>query len=391
MSGATRRATSFFARSSRNDGKLAWVATALLLSGCGGEKKADLSAEAPPASQVVGAGDASLVTVDNAAQFPLATVAARQATSQLVVNGVVAPDVARTVPVISIATGRVVDIKARLGDTVKKGQLLMRVQSADIAMAFSDYQKAGADEKLANTQLERAKLLYDKGAISQNDLQTAENAENKARVDVDTSREHLRVLGAGIEHPSGVVDIYAPISGVITDQQVTNAAGIQGLAATANPFTISDLSSVWILCDVYENDLANVHVGENADIKLAAYPEKSLTGKISNIGAVLDPSIRTAKVRIEVQNPGLMKVGMFVTATFHGQKEETHAVVPASAILHLHDRDWVYVAAGDKQFKRLEVKAGNTLPNNTQEILSGVEPGQRVVTNALVLQNTVEQ
>jgi cobalt-zinc-cadmium efflux system membrane fusion protein len=363
----------------------------LLLAGCGGEKKADPAAEAPPAAKVETTPDASVVTVDNPGQFPLTAALARQATSQLVVTGVVAPDIARTVPVISIATGRVVDIKARLGDTVKKGQLLMQVQSADIATAFSDYRKAVADEQLADTQLERAKLLYDKGAISQNDLQTAENAENKAKVDVETSREHLRVLGAGTERPSGVVDIYAPISGVITDQQVTNAAGIQGLAATANPFTISDLSSVWILCDVYENGLASVHVGETADIKLAAYPERSFSGKISNIGAVLDPNTRTAKVRIEVANPGLMKVGMFVTATFHGQKQETHAVVPASAILHLHDRDWVYVAAGDKKFKRLEVTSGATLANNMQEVLSGVQPGQRVVSNALVLQNTVEE
>jgi cobalt-zinc-cadmium efflux system membrane fusion protein len=363
----------------------------LLLAGCGDEKKVDPAAEAPPSAKVETAADANVVTVDNPEQFPLMAAVARQATSQLVVTGVVAPDISRTVPVISIATGRVVDIKARLGDTVKKGQLLMRVQSADIASAFSDYRKAVADELLANTQLDRAKLLYDKGAISQNDLQTAENAENKAKVDVETSREHLRVLGAGIEHPSGVVDIYAPISGVITDQQVTNAAGIQGLSATANPFTISDLSSVWILCDVYENDLANVHLGETADIRLSAYPDKVFTGKISNIGAVLDPNIRTAKVRIEVKNSGLMKVGMFVSATFHGQKEETHAVVPASAILHLHDRDWVYVAAGDKRFKRLEVTSGVTLPNNMQEVLSGVQPGQRVVTNALVLQNTVEQ
>jgi len=380
--------------SARQRNKFRWLCVAgaiLLLAGCGGERKADPAAEAPPASAVETAGDSSVVTVDNPAQFPLVAAVAREGTSQLVATGVVAPDISRTVPVISIATGRVVDIKARLGDTVKKGQLLMQVQSADIATAYADYQKAVADEKLANTQLERAKILYDKGAISQNDLQTAENAENKAKVDVDTSREHLRVLGAGTEHPSGVVDIFAPISGVITDQQVTNAAGIQGLAATANPFTISDLSSVWILCDVYENDLANVHLGENADIKLAAYPDRTLSGRISNIGAVLDPNIRTAKVRIEVKNLGLLKVGMFVSATFHGQKKETHAVIPASAILHLHDRDWVYVAAGDNKFKRLEVKAGNTLANNTQEILSGVEPGQRVVTNALVLQNTVEQ
>jgi membrane fusion protein, heavy metal efflux system len=368
-----------------------WLALAFLaVAGCG-EPKANPAAEAPPPAQVETAPDANVMTVDKPEQFPLATAAARQSRSQLVVNGVVAPDVLRTVPVISIATGRVVDIKARLGDTVKKGQLLLRVQSADIASAFSDYQKAVADEKLANTQLERAKILYDKGAVSQNDLQTAENAENKAKVDVETSREHLHVLGAGIEHPSGIVDVYAPISGVITDQQVTASSGIQGLAANVNPFTISDLSSVWILCDVYENDLASVHVGETADIKLNAYPDKVFTGKISNIGAVLDPNLRTAKVRIEVKNPGIMKVAMFVTATFHGQKQETHAVVPASAILHLHDRDWVYMAAGDKKFKRVEVTAGVNLPDNMQEILSGVQPGQRVVSNALVLQNTVEQ
>jgi len=370
---------------------LAGLSAAMALAAGCGERKSDPAAEAPPSSTVEQAPDSSVVTVDKPEQFPLVAAVAHSARSQLVVTGVVAPDVLRTVPVISIATGRVVDIKARLGDTVKKGQLLLRVQSADIASAFSDYQKAIADEKLAGTQLERAKLLYDKGAISQNDLQTAENAENKAKVDVDTSREHLRVLGAGIEHPSGIVDIYAPISGVITDQQVTTAAGIQGLSAAANPFTISDLSSVWILCDVYENDLSNVHLGESADIRLSAYPDNTFTGTISNIGSVLDPNIRTAKVRLEVKNPGLMKVGMFVTATFHGQKEQTHAAVPASAILHLHDRDWVYLAAGDKRFKRVEVKSGNTLPGNIQEILSGLEPGQRVVSNALELQNTVDQ
>ena len=363
----------------------------LLLAGCGGERKADPAAEAPPTSQVESAQDASMVTVDHPEQFPMTAVEARQATSQLVVTGVVAPDISRTVPVISVAAGRVVEIKARLGDTVKKGQVLMRVQSADVSGAFSDYRKAVADEQLANTQLERAKLLFDKGAISQNDLQTSENAENKAKVDVETAREHLRVLGSGTEHPSGVVDIVAPISGVITDQQVTNAAGVQGLAAAANPFTISDLSTVWILCDVYENDLANVHVGETAEIKLSAYPDKTFSGKISNIGSVLDPSIRTLKVRIEVKNPGLMKVGMFVTAIFHGQKQETHQVVPASAILHLHDRDWVYVAAGDNKFKRVEIHAGATLPNKMQEVVAGLQSGQKVVTNALVLQNTVEQ
>jgi cobalt-zinc-cadmium efflux system membrane fusion protein len=312
------------------------------------------------------------------------------AVAELVATGVVAPDISRTVPVISIASGRVVDIRARLGDTVKKGQVLLRVQSADISGAFSDYRKAVADEILAGKQFDRAKGLYDHGAISLNDFQIAEDAENKAKVDVETTTEKLRVLGSSVDHPSGIVDIVAPISGVITDQQVTNAAGVQGLSAT-NPFTISNLSDVWIICDVYENDLSAVQLGETADIRLNAYPDQVVTGKISNIGAVLDPALRVAKVRVEVHNPGMMRPGMFVSATFRGQKKESHASVPASAILHLHDRDWVYVPNGENKFRRVEVKAGASLPDKMQEIVSGIKPGDKVVSNALVLQSTVEQ
>jgi len=369
---------------------LALSAAAWLLAACD-QPKANPAAEAPPAAQVVRAGDENLMTVDNPEQFLLTTAVAHQSSSQLVVTGVVAPDILRTVPVISIATGRVVDIKARLGDTVKKGQLLMRVQSADIAAAYSDYRKAIADEKLANIQLERSKLLFDRGAISLNDLQTAEDVENKAVVDVETSAEHLRVLGSPLDHPSALVDIYAPVSGVITDQQVTNAAAVQGLGAPANPFTISDLSFVWVLCDVYENDLPDVHLGETADIRLTAYPNQVFTGTISNVGSVLDPTIRTAKVRIELKNPGMMKVGMFVSATFHGRKAETHAIVPTTAVLHLHDHEWVYVPEGDKKFRRLEVTVGEGVPGNMQEILSGIKPGDKVIANALIFQNTVEQ
>jgi cobalt-zinc-cadmium efflux system membrane fusion protein len=371
---------------------LALAAAILLAAGCGGDSSKNAAAEAPPPAQVEHEGDANIVQVDKgkAAQFPLASATEYKAASQLTVTGVVNPDIARTVPVISIASGRVVEIRARLGDTVKKGQLLLRVQSADIAAAYSDYRKAVADETLANTQFERAKGLYDHGAISLNDFQVAQDTENKAKVDVETTAEHLRVLGAPLDHPSGIVDIVAPIAGVITDQQVTNAAGVQGLSST-NPFTISDLSDVWIICDVYENDLSNVRLGDTADVRLNAYPDHVVTGTISNIGAVLDPNIRTAKVRIQVHNPGNMRPGMFVTATFHGQKKESHAAIPATAILHLHDRDWVYLPAGGDKFKRLAIVAGESLPNNMQEVISGLNPGDQVVSNALVLQNTVEQ
>jgi cobalt-zinc-cadmium efflux system membrane fusion protein len=346
---------------------------------------------APPPPRVEQQTDVSVLQVEHPEQFPVTKAGESFEAPSLTVTGVVSPDVSRNVPVISLATGRVVEIRARLGDNVQKGQVLLRVQSADIASAFSDYRKAVADEALATKQFERAQILYEKGAISLNDFQVAQDAQDKAKVDVETTLEHLRVLGVDKEHPAGVVDIKAPVSGVITDQQVTNAAGVQGLGG-ANPFTISDLSRVWILCDVYENDLANVQVGENAEIRLVAYPDRVLAGRISNIGPILDPALRTAKVRIEVANPaGLLRVGMFVGATFHGQKKQRYAVMPASAILHLHDRDWVYVPAGNKKFRRVEVKAGPTLPDKMQLVLSGIEPGQEVVGNALELQSTVEQ
>src|SRR5712664_822543 len=367
----------------------AFFAAAILLAGCGGSK-ADPKAEAPPTPVVEREQDPNVFQVEHPEQFPLATVIEYVSTSQLVATGAISPDISRSVPVISIAAGRVVEVDARLGDTVKKGQILLRVQSADMSAAFSDYRKAVADAKLARIQFERAKLLYDKGAISLNDFQTAEDIENKAQVDVENTTERLHVLGGSIDHPAAILDIRAPVSGVITDQQVTNAAGVAGLGSP-NPFTISDLSYVWIVCDVYENDLPSVHVGETAEIHLNAYPNQAFTGRINNVLPVLDPTLRTAKVRIEVRNPGLMRVGMFVTATFHGQKKETHALVPATAILHLHDRNWIYVPASDKKFRRVEVVDGKMLPGNMQEVISGIKPGVQVVQNALVFQNTVEQ
>ena len=135
-----------------------------------------------------------------------------------------------------------------------------------------------------------------------------------------------------------------------------------------------------------------IHLGEYADVSLNAYPNQVLKGRIGNISPILDPNLRTAKVRLEMANPG-DDCGsvMFVTATFHGLQKETHATVPAPAILHLHDRDWVYVPAEGAQFRRVEVAGGKMLPGNLQEIVPGIQPGQKVVSNALVLQSTAEQ
>ena len=334
--------------------------------------------------------DANNFKVEHPEQFPLVTAKEHIAAPELNVTGVVQPDVSRQVPVPSLASGRVVEIDARLGDQVTKGQLLFKVRSTDIAGAYSDYRKAVKNEQLVKMQLDRAKLLLDDGAIPRSAYEVAQNAEDNAIVDVETATEHLRILGSDPEHPSGIVEVFAPVAGVVTDQQITDSSGVQALTPP-NPFTISDLSHLWIVCDVYENNMAQVHVGEYADIHLAAYPDRVWKGRISNILPVVDPNIRTAKVRLEVENSGIMRIGMFVTATFHGQTKEMRVVVPASAILHLHDREWVYVLVESGGFERREVVSGQTLPDNQQELASGVQPGERVVSNALVLQNTVGQ
>jgi cobalt-zinc-cadmium efflux system membrane fusion protein len=368
------------------------VACCVLTVRCSVHGSSDPASGAAPVVPVEQEGDGGVVHVDHPEQFLLAMATRHDARPELNVTGVVSPDVSRTVPVVSLASGRVIDLRARLGDQVRQGQLLLRIQSADVSAAFSDYRKAREDAALARTQLDRATALFDRGAVARKDLDVAEDAANKAVVDVETAAEHLRVLGTNASQtPTAIVDVVAPVSGVITEQNVTNAAGVKTLDNSPNLFTISDLSRVWIVCDVYENDLPTVRVGDTADIHLTAYPDRVLTGRTSNVSAALDPVIRTAKVRIEVANPGLLRLGMFVTATFHGQSRRSRAAVPDTAILHLHDREWVYVPVDATRFQRVEVVSGGLLPGHMQELVSGLQPGQRVVSKALVLQNTVEQ
>jgi membrane fusion protein, heavy metal efflux system len=365
------------------------LAVCVSLSAC--EKKFNPSDGAPPAAQAVQTGDMSLVTVDKPEQFPLVLADQIEAPSELRVTGSVNPDITREVPVISLASGRVVDIKARLGDDVKKGQLLLKVQSPDITNAFDAYLKAVNDEQMADKAYVRAQDLYTHGAISLGMFEQAEDAEKDAKADLNAAEEQLNTLGVTKDHPSSIVPVYAPISGVIVAQNVTNAAaaGVT-FSGSSTMFTIADLSVVWILCDVYENDLPKIALGQSATIFANAYPDKKLIGRISDIQPVLDPNLRTAKVRVEVRNPGFLKAGMFVTATFKSQSMEDHAVVPAAAVLHLHDRDWVFVPADDNKFRRVEVHGGQMLPGNKQEILSGITPGQKVVSNVLQLEATLE-
>ena len=374
------------------------VAFALFLtSGCRSSKDtpAREAAEAPPSTPtVVATGQVSQVHVDNAAQFPLVPVAERSTFATLNVTGQVQPDPAHEVPVLSIASGRVTALKVDIGDFVHKGQLVMQVQSPDVTTAFDTYIKAVADEQLANTTLTRDKLLYAKGAIAQSQLQVAQDGEDDAKADLEAANQQLRILGVDKTHPSDTVNVYAPISGVVIALNTT-AAGAAGLTATGpgGSLTIADLTHVWVVCDVYENDLSQVHIGEQADITLNAFPGQVLKGTISDIGAILDPNIRTAKVRIQVPNPGhRLRIGLFATATFRAPQSQTSLVVPADAILQLHDRDYVFVTSGTPgNFRRVAVQEGQSLPGNTVAVTGALQEGQQVVSNALELEEATEQ
>lgn len=225
-------------------------------------------------------------------------------------------------------------------------------------------------------------------------MEIAETGEQDAQALLKASEQQLRILGVDKNKPSDTVTIYAPTSGVVISQNATAsaAAGVTYAGATGS-LTIADLSHVWIVCDVYENDLASVRLGEQAEIRLSAFPGRVLRGTVSDIGSILDPSIRTAKVRIQVPNPeGTLRLGMFATATFQSAKQATVVTVPSDAVLRLHDQAFVFEpvdVAGT--YRTATIKTGRTLSGNMVEVLAGLNAGQAVVANALELQNATAQ
>jgi cobalt-zinc-cadmium efflux system membrane fusion protein len=356
----------------------------LLLAGCSRQKAVEADGAEPADVKVEELHSDGAVQVAHPEQFALATVQERPVADELNVTGAVTPDVTRSVPVLSLAGGRAVEIRAKLGDVVSKGQVLLVISSPEVSQAFSDFQKAQADEAFTKQQRARAQDLFEKGAMARQDLDAAENAARKAEVDLRTAQQHIVVLGGDINNPSPLVSIRAPISGSIVEQNVTGGTGVRSLDNSPNLFTIADLSKVWVLCDVFENDLPRVRLGDFAEVRLNAFPDHVFPGRVGNISTVLDPSTRTAKVRLEIANPqGLMRTGMFATATFRSRTQHLEPTVPTTAVLRLHDQDWVFVPLGGNRFRRLPVQAGPVMTGGNQVIQHGLNTGSKVVANAL--------
>ena len=330
--------------------------------------------------------------VEHADLFKLAKAGTRKLPTEVTANGTVNPDVTRTIHVTSLGAGRVVDLKARLGNFVKKGQTLLVISSPDLAAAMADYQKARADEMLSHKGLDRAQLLYDRGAAAAKDLEAAQDAEDKAKVDVSTAEHRVRILGADPDHLSPLIEVRAPVSGTIVEQNVAGFEGVKSLDNSPSLFTIADLSEVWVVSDVFENDLGQIHVGDSAEIHLNAFSDRTFHGKVVDISRVLDPNTRSAKVRIVLANSdGALRPGMFAVAKFRSRKVTDRVVVPSTAIMRLQDKDWIFRKEGDKRFRRVEVQADGLAPDGMQEIRDGVKPGDDVVANALEFSTAVAE
>ncbi len=369
--------------------QIAAVCAAMFLSGmgvsCSGDPKA-----APTKSEIT--LDPNLYTVGHSELFQLATVGTRSLPTVLSANGSITPDVNRTIHVTSQGSGRVVSLNVRLGDHLKKGQVLLSIHSADLAGAFSDYQKAAADERLAKQGLDRAQLLYSHGALAEKDLQQAQDTEEKAQADVRNAEQHVRIMGGDPAHPGPLIELRAPVSGTIVEQNISGFEGIKSLDNSPNLFTIADLSRVWVLCDVYENDLGDVHLGDAAEIRLNAYPDKTYHGKVADISRVLDPNTRSAKVRIVLPNSeGSLRPGMFAVVTFRSRTSQSRVVVPATAVIRLQDKDWVFRKDGAQQFRRVEVHTAGGVSDQMQQIREGVKPGEQIVANALEFSSAVAE
>jgi cobalt-zinc-cadmium efflux system membrane fusion protein len=356
----------------------------IFLAGCGkaGESASQMTSYTASEAK---ADTAELFTVPQE-QMPHVQVVdvAKQAISrELHLTGAVSYNAFKTTPVFSAVGGPVHEILVSPGQNVTAGQTLLTVNSPDYSMDRSAYLKARDAYQLADKQYQRSKDLYEHKAIAEADMQAAESARTQAQADMESSADALRVLGINDPEtlvknpPSAQVPLLAPVSGEVTDRLVGPGQLLQ--AGATQCFTISDMNSVWVLVNVYQNDLAAIRVGDPVDITTDAYPDK-FHGKISYVAATVDPNTRTLQARIVTENPGeKLKNNMYVNATVRAGTIQNALVVPDDSVLRdTENQPFVYKQVSGNQFARQAVTLGDSIAGKTQ-ILSGLNPGDRVV------------
>jgi cobalt-zinc-cadmium efflux system membrane fusion protein len=298
-------------------------------------------------------------------------------------TGAVAYNAFNTTPVITQVGGPVSRILVVPGERVKKGQSLLEVSSPDYSLLYAAYLKARDTLRVTDKNYARAQDLYAHHAIAERDLLQAESDRIQAQADLNAALLGLKILG--IPNPedlekapsSAEIPLLAPIGGEIVERDVAPGQLLQ--AGVTQAFIISDMSSVWVLANVYQSDMAAVRVGDQVAVQTDSYPDK-FQGKISFISPALDPTTRTLQARIIVENPGeKLKNNMYVTATVNAGAEQNAIAVPDSSVLRDDENQpFVYVATSSKQFGRRSVQIGQSQSGKTQ-ILKGLNPGDKVV------------
>jgi membrane fusion protein, heavy metal efflux system len=358
---------------------------ALALGGCGsgpGERAGEMTSYS---SKEAKSATPQLFTIpeQQMSHVQVVTVEPVNLTRTLRLTGNVTYNAFLTTPVITQVGGPVSRILVVPGELVHKGQPMLEIASPDYSQMRAAYLKAKDIFRVADKNYARAQDLYAHNAIAERDLLQAESDRNQAKADLDASEEALRILG--ISNPEALekapsspqIPLPAPISGVVVERDVSPGQLLQAGATQA--FVISDMSSVWILANVYQNDLASVKVGDAVAVQTDSYPD-TFHGKISFISPALDPNTRTLQARLQVENPGgKLKNNMYCVATVTAGVIQNAIAVPDAAVLRDDQNEpFVYVAAASNQFGRRGVVIGQSQAGRTQ-ILKGLSPGEKVV------------
>ncbi len=374
-------------------------AAALLAAGCGsnGRESAEKMTSFAAANN---GGQAELFTVpqDQMSHVQIVTIVPHELTRTLRLSGQVSYNGFKTTPVISAVGGPVSRVLAFPGQHVNVGDSLLEVASPDFSLLRASYLKAKDTYDVADKNYARAQDLYSHHAIAEADLLAAESAKNQAQADLTAAEQSLRILG--ITHfeqiadasPAAEIPVLAPIAGEIVDRECSPGQLLQ--AGATQCFTISDMSTVWVLVNVYQNQLSYIHSGDSVSVTTDAYPTV-FHGRISYLAPAVDPNTRTLQARIVTDNPGeKLKNQMYVTATVVAGTIRNAITVPVSAVLrNSENQPFVYTQTGASQFARRMVEIGETQGGQT-EILSGVSPGEKIVADGslfLQFQNSLQR
>ena len=321
---------------------------------------------------------------DQMSHVQVVTVRPTKLSRTLRLTGAVAYNAFKTTPVITQVGGPVSRILVVPGQKVKVGQPMLEVSSPDYSQLLDAYLKAADSYRLADKNYKREQDLYQHHAVAQRDLEQAESDLNQARADLNAAEQGMRILGiknpgdlAKTANSSAQIPVLAPISGEVVERLVSPGQVVQ--AGQTQAFTISDLSTVWVLANVYQADLASVRSGDDVSVQTDAYPG-TFHGRISYVSPALDPNTRTLQARIVVDNPGeKLKRDMYCTVTVSAGSIANAIAVPDSSILRDdNNQPFVYVAVGVNQFGRRDVEIGQSENGQTQ-VLKGISAGERVV------------